>query len=71
MEMRLTKESRSIGWREREKREGGEVTVKEKKRQRQNVRKNESYTTPRTSFELPVQLDLRIHLQTFYCNTNS
>ena len=71
MEMRLTKESRSIGWREREKREGGEVTEKEKKRQRQNDIKSESYRIPRTSFELPVQLDLRTHLQTFYCNTDS
>ena len=40
MEMRLTKESRSIGWRKREKREGGRVTEQEKKkkRQRQNDR---------------------------------
>ena len=32
MEMRLTKESRSIGWRKREKREGGRVTEQEKKK---------------------------------------
>lgn len=32
METRLTKESRPIGWRKREKREGGRVTEQEKKK---------------------------------------
>ena len=31
LEMRLTKGSRSIGWKKREKREGGRVTEQEKK----------------------------------------
>lgn len=31
LEMRLTKESKSIGWKKREKREGGRVTEQEKK----------------------------------------
>lgn len=62
MEMRLTKESRSIGWRKREKREGGRVTEQEKKKKTKTKRQNKSYRIPRTSFELQVQLDLKIHL---------
>ena len=59
MEMRLTKESRSIGWRKREKGEGGRVTEREKK---QTKRQNKSYRIPRASLELQGQLDLKIHL---------
>ena len=66
METRLTKESRPIGWRKREKREGGRVTEQEKKKKKKTKtktkRQNKAYRIPRTSFELQVQLDLKIHV---------
>ena len=41
LETRLTKESRPIGWRKREKREGGRVTEQEKKKKKKRQRQND------------------------------
>lgn len=56
LKTRLTKESRPIGWRKREKREGGRVTEQEKKKKTKTKWQNKAYRIPRTSFELQVQL---------------